>query len=246
MPGRLILTLGPTTVGGLIIACDLVHFAATMESPVRQQLERVVEHSASVAFHSRHIANMIHSSPGGGQKLAPQHVSECFASAILHELGRIILLCNKPKAALKLYDSLSGSESYTDILNAETSGFGCNSSTVGVDFARILGFPDVVTDVIRHHETDADFRYPENSVECRMIRATKCAHEVAAQLGYSFPAVAQAPDAETEAESDQPEAQVWTELLKHDLPEETVDSIQSAVKEVTPQHLDFLHRLLET
>ncbi|MCB0717767.1 MAG: HDOD domain-containing protein [Bacteroidetes bacterium] len=211
-PNRMVVLLGPVTVSGMLVGMDLLKLRDTFDEQTEPVFIRLMQHSAATAFLARHIAELIRTSDGGADKLAHQHVGESFATGMIHDFGRIILLFNRPSDAGELYGALCGEQgiSVELIREKETEFFGCDPVDVGVDFSRTLRFPDVATDVIRYHLSPDEIRQDPLSVEARMVRAVAAAHTAANSMGYAFPC----PRSEEDCIADKS----WAALVEHDLP----------------------------
>ncbi len=219
---RMVVLLGPVTVSGMLVAMDLLKLRDSFDAETESYFLKLMEHSAATAFIARHIAETIRTSPGGSDLVGHQHVGESFATAIVHDFGRIILLFNFPKHVDALYGNLCDeTSSISEIRARELDYFGCDHITVGVDFSRALRFPEVAVDAIRHHHDASTARHPQSTLDARMIRVLACAHSAATSMGFGFPC--QRSEAESLSDG------CWADLAKLDL----VDNLPADIAQKT-------------
>jgi HD-like signal output (HDOD) protein len=225
-PRRMVVLLGPVTVSGMLVAMDLLKLKDSFDAETGRLFLRLMRHSAATAFLARHISDLLRTSPGGEQLVGHQHVGESFATAMIHDLGRIILLFNNPTNAEQLYATLcdNAPSSIDQIREREDEYFGCNHITVGVDFARALRFPEVAIDAIRHHHDARTARHEPTTVDSRMLRSLACAHAAAMSMGFGFPCELTEDDCLSDSS--------WEDLVKFDLPGEKASEVAQRILNV--------------
>jgi HD-like signal output (HDOD) protein len=159
------------------------------------------------------------------------HVGEAFACGMLHDFGKLILLYNHPEAAQSVYKSDETSVSIRDISDAEIRIFGCDHIAIGADFSAGLGYPDLVTRVIRCH------LYPEEHVyddyaDAVLIRATCAADVACSTLRLGFPHALSHDECALH--------DVWRQIAAFDLPGRHPSAIREDVLRLHDHVLEYV------
>jgi len=207
---RTVVMLGPVAVAGIVVGMNILRLNAILEGTAARCFNRVIRHSIATAFLLRHLVEETNRPKNGAARGHSSRVGVSFTAGLLHDFGKIILVYNFPEEAVALYEKrlLDEQVHEPDVRDLEQLVFGCDHTEAGEFVARKLGFPDVLTDVIRfHHEPGRASGDPEVD---RLIRATAAANLAAKAMGYTtdreiaWDVVALDP--------------IWTDLIAYDLP----------------------------
>jgi HD-like signal output (HDOD) protein len=96
------------------------------------------EHSIRVS----HLAQRIASAENVSKGL----LEECFTAGLLHDLGKVVLLAELPRATLQLYTTTSGA-----CAESEQARLGCTHAEVGAYLMSIWGLPLPLVHAVAYH-----------------------------------------------------------------------------------------------
>ena len=114
------------------------------------------EHSIAVACLAQRIAV--------GERCAKALVDESFTAGILHEIGKLVLLAEMPKAYAELLAGLA--EKPGTLASAERQRFGCTHADLGAYLMSIWGLPQSLVHAVAYHDR------PRESMEKRLSSLT--------------------------------------------------------------------------
>ncbi len=227
---RAVVLLGPLTVTGTAMGMELLNLRESFPEAAQPAFLRLVRHSAAAAFLSRHVLQTVVSRDDAHESLTYAHVGEAFASGMMHDFGKLILLYSCPEQALDIYVD-DAEHTHEEVSRLEEDFLGRNHTTIGGDFSDGLNFPDLVTRAIRCHHYPEEHQF-DAYVDAALIRAT-CAGDVAATaLGFGFP--------DGQRQSDSAEHTIWSQLSKHDLPESEGDLIRHELEQLGDHVAEFV------
>lgn len=233
---RAVVLLGPLTVTGTAMGMELLNLRSAFPDEAQPAFLRLVRHSAAAAFLSRHVMQMVLAQDTRNESLSYAHVGEAFASGMMHDFGKLILLYSCPEQALPIYAD-DPSLTHEEVSRREEALLGSNHTMIGGDFSNGLGFPDLVSRAIRCHHYPEEHQY-DAYVDAALIRAT-CTGDVAASaLGFGFPTALSSDASESHS--------IWTQLGKHDLPAMQPDAIRDEVVQLKDHVAEFVSILTST
>lgn len=225
---RTVVMLGPVAVAGIVVGMNMLKLNSILEGPASNCFNRLIRHSVATAFLLRH---MLEGGPGRrARQNNSKRVGASFTAGLLHDFGKIILVYNYPKEAVELYEKQTLEEQFidTDIRQLEQLLFGCDHTEAGEFVARKLGFPDMLTDIMRHHHEP--LRFEGDAETGRMIRATAAANLAAKAMGYSID-----KPLSWEAAAGYP---IWAHLIDKDLPQYESPTALITDLQSQEEHLD--------
>lgn len=142
---RAISLIGTETVRTLVLS---VHVFSQFEGrpEIAANLKVLWEHSILAAGLAQQIAS--------SERTSKNLMEECFAAALLHDIGKAVLLAEMPKEYLGL---LAGAEDCSAMLSRETAQWGCTHAEIGAYLMSIWGLPSAIIRAVafHHHPSDA-------------------------------------------------------------------------------------------
>jgi HD-like signal output (HDOD) protein len=183
---RAVVMLGPVAVTGIVVGMNMMRLNSALTAEATQCFARLIRHSIATAFLTRHLLDgppRTHLYPQ--QLKASSRLGVSFTAGLLHDFGKIILVYNYPNEAVEFYQkrSLELQISDQDALQLEQLLFGYDHTEAGEFVARKLGFPDLLTNVIRLHHSEGREGHDEMH---RVLLATCAANLASKALGFAF------------------------------------------------------------
>lgn len=133
--------LGTDTLLGLVLA---THLFDSLPLP-GLNLDNLWKHAIGVALLSRHIAK-----DRGGNR---EQVEESGIAGLLHDLGCLVFISNKPAEYQLMLRSANGDE--LELIKSEKETFGIDHTEIGGMMLYLWGLPDTVVNAVkRHHSYD--------------------------------------------------------------------------------------------
>ena len=195
-PHRALMIMGTVPVIGVVMGMSLQQAKVPREA--RGPSMQLIRHSVATAFLARHL---LARDPASTPEAESQRA--VFTAALLHDIGKLVLLYNDPGAAAAFYRTASGrSTPEADLLVQERAIFGYDHVEAGVYLSRRLQFPDVLTSAIAWHHRYGQLGPGEHATKA-VVYPVAAANQAAKELGYAL---------NHEASSSR-EADPWTLLL---------------------------------
>ena len=144
-------------------------------SALASHLSQLWDHSVCVASLGQRIAE----SETGSRTMA----EECFAAGLLHDVGKVVLLAEKPKEYSEV-EKLRETDSRS-IEALETEVLGCSHAQLGAYLMSVWGLPTSLVDAVAYHHR------PSEAIEKQFstLTAVHCADAVARAGGGPLSAV---------------------------------------------------------
>jgi HD-like signal output (HDOD) protein len=152
-PTQAVTLIGTEMVRALVLS---VHVFSQFTDPTSSDYATLWEHSIAVACLAQRIAV--------GERCAKALVDESFTAGILHEIGKLVLLAETPKAYAELLAGLA--EKPGTLASAERQRFGCTHADLGAYLMSIWGLPQSLVHAVAYHDR------PGESVEKRLSSLT--------------------------------------------------------------------------
>jgi putative nucleotidyltransferase with HDIG domain len=114
-----------------------------MESRYKK-FEEIWDHCSKVAFYSRELALRF--------KFHPQEIENAYTAGLLHDFGKVILLVVDNDGMKKIADIVHNRELVTATVLEEIS-IGISHGEIGYLVAEKWNFPNVLSDIIKHHHS---------------------------------------------------------------------------------------------
>jgi len=143
-PAEAVVYLGIDTVRALALTVSVFSQFDTRRAP-GFSIETLRDHSLAVAALAKPVARSL--------GLPPAAVDDAFVGGLLHDLGKLVLVCNYPEQ----YETATQEARQEQIpdRDAESRIFGTSHAEVGAYLLWLWGLPDPVTEVVaNHHRLD--------------------------------------------------------------------------------------------
>jgi HD-like signal output (HDOD) protein len=167
---RAISLIGTETVRTLVLS---VHVFSQFEGrpEIAANLQVLWEHSILAAGLAQQIAQT--------ERASKHLMEECFAAALLHDIGKAVLLAEMPREYLNLLES---AEDCSALLRREGARWGCTHAEIGAYLISIWGLPSPLIRAVafHHHPSDAGDRGFSS------LMAVHCADAICGE-GSEFP-----------------------------------------------------------
>lgn len=176
---RAVTIMGAVLVLGIVLGMSLQQ--ATVAQPARRPWMHLIRHSVATAFLARHL--LAHDSTIGYE---PDHQRKVFSAALLHDIGKLVLLYSKPGAAAEFYLAAPDrAKSDAEVLEQERALLGYDHVEAGVYLSERLQFPSVLTETIRWHHRYGQLGPGEQAIKA-VVYAVAAANKAAKELGYAL------------------------------------------------------------
>ncbi len=152
-PTQAVTLIGTEMVRALVLS---VHVFSQFKDSTTSDCATLWEHSIAVACLAQRIAV--------GERCAKALADESFTGGILHEIGKLVLLAEMPKAYAELLAGLA--EKPGTLAAAERQRFGCTHADLGAYLLSIWGLPQSLIHAVAYHDR------PVESVEKRLSSLT--------------------------------------------------------------------------
>ena len=152
-PTQAVTLIGTEMVRALVLS---VHVFSQFADPTSSDYATLWEHSIAVACLAQRVAV--------GERCAKALVDESFTAGILHEIGKLVLLAEMPKAYAELLAGLAARPG--SLASAERERFGCTHADLGAYLMSIWGLPQSLVHAVAYHDR------PGESVEKRLSSLT--------------------------------------------------------------------------
>ena len=141
---RATVLLGFKTIRSLAVTV-WTHSLSTefQDEHLQSQLSTLFLHSAACAIVGQEIA----------KKIAPQYQDDVFLAGLLHDFGRLAMVCEMNHGYEQMVRKLHGTDRDL-IFNAEFKEYGFNHAELGAKLAETWGFPAFLSDSARNHHKD--------------------------------------------------------------------------------------------
>jgi len=142
-PTQAVTLIGTEMVRALVLS---VHVFSQFKDATTSDCATLWEHSIAVACLAQRIAS--------GERSAKTLVDESFTAGILHEIGKLVLLAEMPKAYSELLASIA--EKPAALAVAERQRFGCTHADLGAYLMSIWGLPHSLVHAVAYHDRPAE------------------------------------------------------------------------------------------
>ena len=176
---RAVTIMGAVPVIGTVLGMSLQQ--ATVAQPARRPWMHLIRHSVATAFLARHL--LAHDP---ARVHEPDHQREVFVAALLHDIGKLVLLYNEPVAAAAFYLAAPDrAKSDAEVLEQERALLGYDHVEAGGYLSRRLEFPSVLTAAIRWHHRYGQLGPGEQAIKA-VVYPVAAANQAAKELGYAL------------------------------------------------------------
>ncbi len=139
-----IVLLGFKTIRSLVVTVWTHSLSNNyVDPPLPALLHALFRHSAASGIVSTEVAKLI----------APQHMDDAFLAGLLHDIGRMAIVCEQgDKYFNEVFNQRTSSR--RQFLELEQQIFGFNHAQLGAELAEIWGFPEFLKQSARHHHDE--------------------------------------------------------------------------------------------
>ena len=177
---RMVTILGAGPVLGIVMNLSLRQ--AQLTGRAHTASKQLISHSVATAFLARHL--LAHDP--ASNTVEDHRGRDVFTASLLHDIGKLVLLYNKPAVAVPFYQASALTvHSDAEVLEQERTLFGYDHVEAGVYLAKELQFPELLTAAIaRHHSYDR--LSTEDAAIKGVVFLVAAASKAANMLGYTL------------------------------------------------------------
>lgn len=152
-PTQAVTLIGTEMVRALVLS---VHVFSQFQASAVSDCQILWEHSVTVAGLAQRIAK--------SEQLGKTVLEESFTGGILHDIGKLVLLAEVPKAYAEVLGGLA--EKKAALADLERQKFGCTHAELGAYLLSIWGLPQSLIHAVAYHD------HPEESVDKKFSSLT--------------------------------------------------------------------------
>lgn len=177
---RAVMLMGADPVLGIVMSMSLQQ--AKMAGSARLPTTHLIRHSVATAFLARHLVAYNPATPAPD----PSILRDVFTAALLHDIGKLVLLYNNPLPVATFYlTDAERTPTDAEVLEQERTLFGYDHVEAGVYLSEQLHFPDMLSTAIAwHHRYDQ--LDPEEAEIKRVLHPVVIANKAANMLGFAL------------------------------------------------------------
>ncbi len=176
---RAVVILGASTVIGMVMSMCLAELRAALDGFTAVPFMNFIRHSIATSFIGQRL---VQRDPGEQPETRAEDGSEVFTAALLHDIGKLVLLYNYPQRGALVY---SATDEKINRLEAEQMRLGLNHVDAGVFLTQKLNLPLSITNAIRFHH-DAHAAEEATRDQRQVVGLVAAANLVANASGFAF------------------------------------------------------------